>query len=137
MPMLFHPNLFEDVFTDTEDIFGRFKEAVPYNVVQKKDTDGNVISTCVEIALAGYDKDDIKIHVIGDELLIHVNKVQNGLNEGSESYVHKGISQRSLELKFKLSGVADGENIKSVFKNGLLNVVVPACKAKTIDVKVE
>lgn len=133
-PTIFNPSVFDDLFKDIDDVFGSCKTPVPYNVEQITDKDGNVTSSRIEVALAGYDKNDIKIKIVGDELQILVNKTEKA---GDKQYIHKGISERSTQLKFKLSGIYDKQKVKSLYKNGLLTVEVPVLKEEVISVNID
>lgn len=134
-PTVFAPNIFDEVFKDIEDIFGTYKTTVPYNVLQTTDKDGNVLATEIEVALAGYDKDDIKLKVVGDELQINVDKVADQNRSGT--YIHRGISSRSIQLKFKLAGIYDKRAVKGSFKNGLLCVGIPVAQNEVVTVDIE
>lgn len=135
-PTMFPTSLFDDAFRDIDDVFGRYKDNVPYNVVQNRDKDGNITSTSVEVALAGYSKENIKVQVDEDELHIMVENNQKEV-EDQNGYVHRGISRRSIQLKFKLSGTSDVNKIKSEFKDGLLKVNVPVSKKNVIDINID
>ena len=130
---LLPPGLFDEVFASAEDIFGGYKTNIPYNVAHLTDREGQVVSTLVEVALAGYSKDDIKVKVTNDELQILVDKTK----KSEMKYIHKGIAERSAQLKFKLVSGYDVKNIKSVLKNGLLKVEIPVGSDNTIDIQVD
>ena len=134
-PTVFTPNIFDGLFKDMGDIFDTYKTSVPYNVLQTTDKDGNILSTEIEVALAGYDKGDIKISVIGDELQINVDKTGDQTRNGN--YIHKGISNRSIQLKFKLAGIYNKKGIKTTFKNGLLCILIPVSKEETTLIDIE
>lgn len=134
-PAIFHPSVFDEAFADIDDIFGKYKTNVPYNVKQKVDKNGDVISCNIEVALAGYNKGDIVINVVDDELVIKVNKAE-GEADDDINWAHKGISQKSIHLKFKLGGMLNKTGIKSTFKNGLLTVDIPASKKEVIDINI-
>jgi len=128
------PNtVFDSFFKDIDDVFGTYKTNIPYNVAYILDGD-TVVSTRVEVALAGYDKGDIKVKVTDNDLQILVDKT---IKEDNIKYIHKGIAERSARLSFKLINGHDGKNIKSVFKNGLLTIEIPVNTNNVIDINIE
>jgi len=82
----------------------------PHNVVKKDETHFSV-----ELALAGYSKDDLSVEV-KDGILV----VTGGKTEGEQEreYLHRGISAKKFTRTFRLSEhvVVDGAD----FKDGLL-----------------
>lgn len=124
-----------DSFKDIDDIFGGYKTNIPYNVAHLLDKDGKVVATRVEVALAGYSKEDIQVKIVNNDLQIMVDKADSV--DELVNYIHKGIAGRSAQLKFKLVNGYDVKNIKSVFKDGLLAVEVPVDTGNTIDIKVD
>ena len=82
----------------------------PHNVVKKDETHFSV-----ELALAGYSKDDLTVEV-KDGILV----VAGGKTDGDQEreYLHRGISAKKFTRTFRLSEhvVVDGAD----FKDGLL-----------------
>lgn len=136
IPSVFSPSIFDELFKAQDDIFGAYKSSIPYNVTEDYDDNGNVKATDIQIALAGYDKGDIKVRIVEDELQIDIGKASAATNE-NKKIVHKGISEKSVQLRFKLAGVCDKSNIKSTFKNGLLNVNIPSKAEETINISID
>ena len=101
----------------------------PYNV-KKVDEDNYV----VELAVAGYDRDDIDVTVDKDTLIIKSERE----NDDNLEYIHKGIAGRNFTQTFTL-----GEYmvVKSAsLDNGLLSVKIEReipeeAKPKTIKIK--
>ena len=84
----------------------------PYNLVQIN----NVLSK-LEIALAGFKKDDIKVYTEYGKLFVE-GKQEDKETDGE--FVHKGLAQRSFERQWTLS---DDTEVRSVsFDDGLLVV---------------
>lgn len=86
----------------------------PHNVVYDKNEDDEE-SYIIELALAGYQEEDIKVKVEDDQLSIEGN---GGKDE--RKYQAKGIAQRKFRKSFTL-----GEYLvvrKAEFENGLLSV---------------
>ena len=89
----------------------------PYNIHKLNDTNYKI-----EVALAGYSKDDIELELKESTLTVRNKTKEKVINEnGSGSgVIHKGISTRHFERSFTIS-----EDIKvkgAELKNGLLNI---------------
>ena len=83
----------------------------PYNI--RKD---NELQYSIEIALAGFSKDDIEVEVTDGQLVIRSK--DNEKDEDSDSFVHKGIARRSFSRSFSL---ADDVIVKGAdLKDGML-----------------
>ena len=84
----------------------------PYNLVQIN----NVVSR-LEIALAGFKKDEVKVYTEFGKLYVE------GIKEKSQvdaEYTHRGLAQRSFTRAWTLS--EDCEIRQVVFEDGLLTV---------------
>ena len=84
----------------------------PYNLVQIN----NVVSR-LEIALAGFKKDDIKVFTEFGKLYVEGKKEES---EDVGEFVHKGLAQRSFQ---RIWQITDDTKVGSVgFADGLLTV---------------
>ena len=83
----------------------------PYNI--RKDGDLNHV---IEMALAGFSKDDIEVEVAQGVLTIRSMKE----NTDDEATVHRGISYRKFNRKFTLADDIVVNNAK--LENGLLTI---------------
>ena len=84
----------------------------PYNLVQV-----NNVESRLEIALAGFKKDEVRVYTEYGKL--HVEGKQEE-SETDGEFVHKGLAQRSFERQWTLS---DDTEVRSVsFDDGLLVV---------------
>ena len=84
----------------------------PYNLVQIN----NVISR-LEIALAGFKKDEVSVYTEFGKLSVEGKKEKS---EDDGEFVYKGLAQRSFARQWTLS---DDTEVRSVsFDNGLLTV---------------
>ena len=84
----------------------------PYNIVEESN-----IQWRIEVALAGWSKDEVEVTTESNVLLI---KSKTAKSKGEEEYMHRGISSRSFARGFNLS---DDVEIGTVsFNNGLLVV---------------
>ena len=96
----------------------------PYNLIQV-----NNVESVLEIALAGFNKKEIKVYTEYGKLIVEGSKETK--DTGSE-YVHQGLAQRSFTREWALS--EDVEIREVQFKDGLLTVklgkVVPEHHAR-------
>ena len=85
----------------------------PYNIVRLEDD-----SQQLQIALAGFLKEDIEVTVEKSVLSVSVSKSY----ETDGEYVHKGIAQRSFSRNWELS---DDTKVKEVtYIDGLLRITL-------------
>ena len=87
----------------------------PYNINKLNENDYKI-----EVALAGYSKDDIELELIENTLTVRNKSKEKVINDENNGVIHKGISTRQFERSFTLS-----EDIKvknAGLKNGLLNI---------------
>ena len=105
----------------------------PYNIKRINDTDYRI-----EVALAGYSKDDIEVELKCSALTIRNKAKEQTIDEKGNGVIHKGISTRQFERAFTIS-----EDIKvkdAELKNGLLTInferIIPdEKKPRLIDIK--
>ena len=83
----------------------------PYNI--SKVDDNNYI---IEMALAGFNKDDIEIELADSELTVRSKKREDSKKD--VNLIHQGISHRSFNRKFTLSEEILVKNAE--MKNGML-----------------
>lgn len=98
-----------------------------YNIKKADDT-----QWVIELALAGFDKKDIKIDVKESVLTI-----QGEMKEATGEYLHKGISTRKFSKSFSLAEYTEPKSAE--MKNGILYVtleqqVPEEKKPKTIEI---
>jgi HSP20 family protein len=77
----------------------------------------------VEIACAGFGKEDIDVELVGDTLIITGTKEEKEVNENTE-YIQKHISNQSFERKIRLHRDYIGGDFKAKYKDGLLTITV-------------
>ena len=84
----------------------------PYNLIQVNNHESKL-----EIALAGFKKDELKVYTEFGKLHVQGTKEESEVNG---SFVHKGLAQRSFE---RVWTVSDDTKVGSVeFTDGLLTV---------------
>ena len=125
---------FDDVFDHFERMFDSDVSVVnypPYNIVKTGPEKYDI-----EVALAGYSKDDIRVDYSENQLTIKsVKEDKKGEEEG---VLHKGIAKRFFSRTFT---IADDVEVKDAeLKDGLLKVslkrIVPEGKeARQINIK--
>ena len=87
----------------------------PYNIVKVSDTD-----YAIQIAVAGFGKDDIEIETKENTLTVKSVEKKDGEVVDDTTYLHKGISNRAFRRSFT---IADDVVVKGAsFENGLLNI---------------
>ena len=85
----------------------------PYNI--RKEGDYNYV---IEMALAGFGKDDIEIEVVNNTLSVRSIKE----NDKVEDSIHRGISFRKFNRKFTLADDVVVNDAK--LENGMLTIVI-------------
>ena len=105
----------------------------PYNIKRVNDTNYRI-----EVALAGYSKDDIEVELKDRTLTVRNKTKKQTIDEKDNDVIHKGISTRQFERTFTIS-----EDIKvkeAVLKNGLLiidlvRIIPDEKKPRLIEIK--
>jgi len=97
----------------------------PYNLVRESNIDFRL-----EIALAGYKKEDIEVTTEWNKLFIEAKKV----GDTDDEYLHQGLAKRAFTRSWTLS---DDVEVKDVsFENGLLTIklnrVIPEHQKKKV-----
>lgn len=77
----------------------------------------------IELAIPGFDKEDVKVHVENEMLTISAEKKEEK-NVKNERYTRKEFSYGSFNRSFQLPKAANGDNVKAKIENGILNLVV-------------
>jgi len=119
--------MFEDDYT-----FSTYSNFPPYNIVKTGD-----FTYDVELALAGFSKDDITVDYADNVLSVKSVK-KEGENKDADGVLHRGISKRQFSKTFT---IADDVEVKGAeLKDGLLKVslerIIPeAKKPRSIAIK--
>ena len=87
----------------------------PYNIHKVNETDYKI-----EIALAGYSKEDIELELKENTLTVRNKAKEKVINEESNEVIHKGIATRQFERSFTISEDIKVKNV--ALKNGLLKI---------------
>ena len=115
-PMVLNQTLgFEKFFRDVEEILNDTKPVTnfpPHNIIKASDN-----KYVVELAVAGFSKEEIDIHVQDNTLVIKGEKQEGTPNL---EYLHRGIGGRSFT---KTITIADTIEVKGAeYKDGILRV---------------
>ena len=87
----------------------------PYNIHKLSDNDYKI-----EVALAGFSKEDIELELKDSTLTIRNKTKEKVINDESNGVIHKGISTRQFERSFTISEDIKVKNAE--LNNGLLNI---------------
>ncbi len=87
----------------------------PYNIHKINENEYKI-----EVALAGYSKDDIELELKDSTLTVRNKQKEKIVNENTNGMIHKGISTRQFERAFTISEDIKVKNAE--LKNGLLNI---------------
>ena len=92
---------------------GSVNEAYPpYNLVKESE-----VKWRIEMALAGWGKDEIEVSTESNVLLVRSKAAKN---KGEEEYMHRGVATRTFARGFNLSDDVEVGTVS--FKNGMLMV---------------
>ena len=84
----------------------------PYNLIQLNNHESKL-----EIALAGFKKDELKVYTEFGKLYVEGKKKES---EVDGTFVHKGLAQRSFERVWQITDDTEVGSVK--FEDGLLTV---------------
>ena len=123
---------FDRMFNNLENVSEIASNYPPYNIIKTSDEE-----FVIEIAAAGFTKDEFNIHVVPEGKKLVVQGVQDR-GEDKKEYYHKGIAARNFTRTFAL--MEDVEVTGADFVDGMLNIslirIIPEeKKPKEIKVK--
>lgn len=85
----------------------------PYNIVKQDDN-----KYCIELAVAGFGKQDIEIE-LKDSSLVISGKI-NSTSDNQPEYLYKGIADRAFSRQFNIADSVEIKNTQLV--NGMLKI---------------
>ena len=102
----------------------------PYNILKYDENHYEI-----ELAVAGFDKEDISVEVDQDQLIIKGHRAKD---DDASLYIHRGLAARDFERAFTLPQYMEVGEVQ--LTNGILHVkltlVIPeALKPRRIEVK--
>ena len=122
---------FDRIFNDFEN---RFQQSTtnypPYNVIKH---DENTFE--IEVAVAGFDREDITVQVDQDQLIIKGKKVKV---DDDIQYLHRGLATRDFERSFTLAEhivVGEGDLVNGILRVKLTREVPESLKPRLIKIK--
>ena len=86
----------------------------PYNLIQV-----NNVESHLEIALAGFKKEEVNVFTEYGKLFVEGQKQDN---ETDGTFIHKGVASRSFKRAWTLSDDTEVRDV--VFEDGLLRIVL-------------
>ena len=116
------PDLMEKIARNSigmDDYLNRFWDGVdttsnypPYNIIEI-----NNVESRLEVALAGFKKDEVKVYTEFGKLYVEGKKEESEIDG---TFVHKGLAQRDFQ---RVWTITDDTEVRSVkFEDGLLTV---------------
>jgi molecular chaperone IbpA len=123
---------FDSLFNDVERRFANSVQTnyPPYNVLKHDDDHFEI-----EVAVAGFDREDIAIEV--DQNLLTIKGARLKEDDASK-YLHRGLAARDFERTFTLADymiVGDAELTNGILRVKLTRVVPEALKPRLIAIK--
>jgi len=124
---------FDSMFDQFESMLGNGgmvqNNYPPYNI-RKVGKD----KYAIEVAVAGFNKDDVEVEFEDNFLTVKTKKVNKTVEKDGDEIIHKGISQRSFSRSFT---IADDVKVNGAqLKDGLLTVacekIIPEQKKKKL-----
>ena len=124
---------FDDMFDQFESMLGNGgmvqSNYPPYNI-RKAGRD----KYAIEVAVAGFNKDDVEVEFEDKLLTVRTKKVNKTVEKDGDEIIHKGISQRSFSRSFTISDDVKVSDAK--LQDGLLTIncekIIPEQKKKKL-----
>jgi len=106
---------FDTILTEMERMASQSRCSFPpYNLIKESDDD-----YVIEVAIAGYNKDEI--YIGKDKDILSISYLKPAEKQKSDvTYIHKGIAKRSFKLDFCLADYVDVSSVD--YANGMLFV---------------
>ncbi len=124
---------YDSIFNQFESMLGNGgmvqSNYPPYNI-RKAGKD----KYAIEVAVAGFSKDDVEVEFEDNFLTVQTKKVDKTVEKDDGEIIHKGISQRSFSRSFT---IADDVKVNGAqLKDGLLTItcekIIPEQKKKKL-----
>lgn len=123
---------FDQLFNDVERRYANQVQTnyPPYNVIKHDDNTFEI-----EVAVAGFDREDITIEVDQDQLVIKGKRLKD---DDASKYLHRGLAARDFERSWTLAEymeVGDAELTNGILRVKLTRIVPEALKPRLIAIK--
>ncbi len=131
------PNWVDNIFRDDDFFANRWTREMTVPAVNVQETDKEFR---LEVAAPGMKKEDFKLEVKEGMLYISAEK-KTEKEEKDEHYTRREFSYSTFSRSFWLPENVKADEIKAVYKEGILNLVLPKVKvekkapAKMIEIK--
>lgn len=102
----------------------------PYNILKHDDNNFEI-----EVAVAGFDKEDVTLEVDQNQLRIIGKRLKD---DDAEKYVHRGLAARDFERAFTLADhmeVGEAKMTNGILRVKLTRVIPEALKPRLIAIK--
>ena len=120
------PSLFNDVFSRDLWNWGMSNNSTTNTSIPAVNIRETNDAFEVEMAAPGMTKDDFKIELDNNMLLISSEKQNESEEKESNQYTRREFSYQSFQRTFQLpKEVVDAEKIEARYENGLLHLVIP------------
>ena len=117
IPQIFRKfSVMDDLFHRMENLVPNYSEYPPPNIVKTGDNE-----YLLDMAVAGFTKNDIKVYVEEHTLFIEGEKIKK-VEKSDETVLVRGIAERSFKKTFMLD--ADMEVNKVSLQDGILSICV-------------
>lgn len=113
----------------------------PHSLINVKDENGDVIAQRLEVTTTPFKKDDVKVKISNNMLIVTCGS-ENIKDAENEEVVYRGISSQSYSFSLSLGKNVDQKKITAVNKDGILKVTLPLIIEKpeepeTIEVEID
>jgi len=133
-------SLLEDFFGNDRGLeVAKFEGLQPKSSFPKVNVSETDEAYNVEIAIAGFDKDDVNLELKDKDLIISAEKKESD-GEGSPRYLSQEISYRAFKRVIRFPQSINNETVSAEYKNGIIYFKVLKKELKTeksitIDIK--
>ena len=130
---------FDNIFDHFENMFDGNVMTIPqvnyppYNIVRTGDNTYDI-----ELALAGFSKEDINVEYENNVLTVKSIKKAEETEEQADGVIHRGISKRMFSISFTVADEVEvkGAELKDGLLKGSMERIIPEHKkAKSIQIK--
>jgi len=123
--------IFDVTVRENKPYFSKVNYSFPYcNIYINKEDD-----LCIDFALSGYTKEDLKVIIENGNLIVEANKNED---DNIKEYLFRGIKDISFKKIYSIPDKYDYDSILSIFENGILKIkfkLSEGKKPKQIEIK--
>ena len=117
------PRGFDDIFDEVMAPMAPKQESMKCDIYEKDN------KYHIEMDVPGFTKDDIKIEVNKDSLIITAEKEEKHDEKDGKKYIHRERRYGKYQRSFYLQDL-DSDSIDAEFKDGVLKIVIPKMEEK-------